>query len=122
MSKGIVLLLNAEYVQSIVLGRSFQKQGWKVTCFCSGKCTSGYTSRYLDERYVVPNVKTDESAFEAFFFDYLKNHKVSLIIPMIDDSAEFLSKNKEKIELGTTAGQEHSIHIFHPTTANPHFQ
>lgn len=103
MSKGIVLLLNAEYVQSIVLGRSFQKQGWKVTCFCSGKCTSGYTSRYLDERYVVPNVKTDESAFEAFFFDYLKNHKVSLIIPMIDDSAEFLSKNKEKIELEYSA-------------------
>lgn len=93
-----VLLLNAEYVQSIVLGRSFQKQGWKVVCFCSGKCTSGYTSRYLNERYVVPNVKTNVEAFEAFFFDYIQNHEVSLIIPMIDDSAEFLSKNKQKIE------------------------
>lgn len=98
MNKGIVLLLNAEYVQSIVLGRSFQRQGWKVTCFCSGKCTSGYTSRYLDERYVVPDVKKDEEAFRKFFFGYLQNHEVSLIIPMIDDSAEFLSKNKEKIE------------------------
>lgn len=98
MSKGRILLLNAEYVQSIVLGRSFQKQGWKVTCFCSGKCTSGYTSRYLDERCVVPNVKTDEKAFKTFFYDYICKNEVSLIIPMIDDSAEFLSKHKKEIE------------------------
>ena len=98
MSKGRILLLNAEYVQSIVLGRSFQKQGWKVVCFCSGKCTSGYTSRYLDERYVVPNLKTDKKDFETFFYNYISNNEVSLIIPMIDDSAEFLSKHKKEIE------------------------
>lgn len=98
MNKGKILLLNAESVQSIVLGKSFTEQGFKVVCFCSGKCTSGYTSRYLDERYVVPNIKTDKSAFEQYLFDYLKKNRVSLIIPMIDDSAEFLSKNKKRIE------------------------
>lgn len=98
MNNKCVLLLNAEYVQSIALGKSFQKEGWRVVCFCSGKCTSGYASKYLDERYVVPNVKTERVRFEKVLISYLTNHKVSLIIPMIDDSAEYLSKNKDRIE------------------------
>lgn len=93
-----VLLLNAEYVQSICLGRSFQKQGWRVVCFCNHKCTSGYVSRFLDERYKVPDVKTKYEDFDKYIKDYLTSHKVSLIIPMIDDSAEYLSKNKEYLE------------------------
>ena len=36
--------------------------------------------------------------FEAFLFTYIKAHKVDAIIPLADDGAEFLSKNKERIE------------------------
>lgn len=104
MNSGTLLLLNAEYVQSIVLVRSFMRLGWKVVGFCSGKCTSGYASRFLDERYVVPNVRTETKAFETFFYEYIAKNNVSLIIPMIDDSAEFLSKNKAKIE-----GENHVV-------------
>ena len=66
MEKRCVLLLNAEYVQSIVLGKSFLEKGWRVVCFCCGKCTSGYVSKYLDEHYVVPNIKTERDQFDAF--------------------------------------------------------
>ena len=93
-----VLLLNAEYVQSICLGRSFQKQGWTVTCFCNHKCSSGYVSRYLDERCISPDIKKEAALFEAFLTKYLDEHNVDLIIPMIDDSAEYLSCHKEELE------------------------
>lgn len=33
MNSGTLLLLNAEYVQSIVLARSFMRLGWKVVGF-----------------------------------------------------------------------------------------
>ena len=71
MKKKKVLLLNAEYVQSICLGRSFQNQGWMVICFCAQKCSSGYVSRYLDEHYISPDIKKDSTAFEAFLIKYL---------------------------------------------------
>lgn len=98
MKKKKVLLLNAEYVQSICLGRSFQNQGWMVICFCAQKCSSGYVSRYLDEHYISPDIKKDSTAFETFLIKYLENNCVDLIIPMIDDSAEYLSYHKVELE------------------------
>lgn len=93
-----VLLLNADYVQSICLGKSFKDQGWKVTCFCNNKCSSGYVSRYLDKRVAVPNSETDPIAFQKILHEYIKKEKVDLIIPMIDVSAKYLSQRKAQLE------------------------
>lgn len=93
-----VLLLNAEYVQSICLARSFKKLGWRVSLACTQKCSSGYVSRYRDKRVVCPDPVGESEKFHSFLFDFLETERVDLIIPMIDDSAEYLSRHKIELE------------------------
>lgn len=93
-----ILLTNAEGVQSICLARSLRKQGCRVVGFCNHKMTSGYVTRWLNKRYKSPDITRHPTAFKAFVMDYLQTHHVDVIIPLADDGAEFLSRNKEEIE------------------------
>lgn len=93
-----ILLINAEGVQAICLARSLRKQGHHVVGFCNHKMTSGYATRWLTEKHLSPDITLHKEEAKAFLFAYLKEHKIDLIIPLADDGAEFLSRNKEKIE------------------------
>ena len=93
-----LLLINAEGVQSICLARSLRKQGHYVIGFCNHKCTSGYTTRWLSERYKSPDITHQRTEFKSFLFDYLRNNSIDAIIPLADDGAEFLSRHKSDIE------------------------
>lgn len=93
-----VVLLNAEYVQSICLARSFKKQGWRVTLMCTHRCSSGYVSRYGDNRLICPDPIAEPKRFKDALCALMDKERIDLIIPMIDDSAEFLSRNKKEFE------------------------
>lgn len=93
-----VLLLNGENVQTICIASSLKHDNHFVIVFADSKFSSGYVSRYIDEKYVSPNIITHPKEFETFFYEYLSSNKIDLIIPMGDDSATFLSTNKEEIE------------------------
>lgn len=93
-----ILLINAEGVQAICMARSMRKQGHRVVGFCNHKMTSGYATKWLSEKHVSPDVTLQRNEFEKFLFAYIKANKVDAIIPLADDGAEFLSKNKERIE------------------------
>ena len=93
-----ILLINAEGVQAICLSKSLRKQGHFVIGFCNHKCTSGYATRWLNEKHKSPDITKDTANFKVFLYDYLGTHSVDAIIPLADDGAEFLSKNKEEIE------------------------
>ena len=92
-----ILLLNGETVQVVCMARALAKAGHQVSSLCDARCSSGYATRYVQFKYISPEV-TNESAFISFFYNHIKNHSYDLIIPMFDTSADFLSKNKEKIE------------------------
>ncbi|WP_308746142.1 ATP-grasp domain-containing protein [uncultured Bacteroides sp.] len=93
-----ILLINAEGVQAICLARSLRKQGHRVVGFCNHKMTSGYATRWLSEKHQSPDITLHTVEFKSFLYDYLGLHQVDLIIPLADDGADFLSKNKEIIE------------------------
>lgn len=93
-----ILLLNGENVQTICIARSLRQGGHRVIAFANSKLSSGYVSRYLSERYVSPDIVHHLDEFESYFYNYMALHHVDLIIPMGDESASFLSINKEKIE------------------------
>lgn len=93
-----ILLINAEGVQAICLARSLRKLGHKIVGFCNHKMTSGYVTRWLSERHVSPDITLHQEEFKLFLYNYLAKHIVDVIIPLADDGAEFLSKNKEEIE------------------------
>ena len=93
-----ILLLNGENVQTICIARSLRQDGHKVIAFANSKFSSGYASKYLNDRYVSPDIIHHLGEFENFFCNYMESHPVDLVIPMGDDSATYLSVNKEKIE------------------------
>ena len=63
-----VLLINAEGVQAICMARSLRKLGHNVVGFCNHKMTSGYTTRWLSEKYVSPDITLHHNEFEEFLF------------------------------------------------------
>ena len=93
-----ILLLNSECVQAICMARSLRKLGCHVIGFCNGKISSGYATRWLSERYVTPDILQNKDKFKQYLLDFLSHNKIDLIIPLADDSAEFLSANKDVIE------------------------
>lgn len=93
-----VLLLNGENVQTICVARSLRQQGHFVVVFANSRFSSGYASKYINKKYVSPDIIKCCSEFEAYLYEYLTKTQIDLIIPMGDDSATFLSQKKEHIE------------------------
>ena len=93
-----VLLLNGENVQSICIARSLREVGHSVVLFANSRISSGYASRYMNEKYIVPDIVHSLKAFEDFFYNYMSSGRVDIILPMGDEGATFLSLNKEHIE------------------------
>lgn len=96
MSK--ILLLDGEGVQVVCMARGLNKLGHELTALCAQKVSSGYATKYLHHKYKSPNVHLEAEAFKTYFYNHLKQHKYDLIIPMGDESAYFLSHEKEKVE------------------------
>lgn len=89
-----ILLLNGENVQAISIARALKDYGYNVFSFASSKISAGYASKYIDKKYVCPDIAKDEAGFMNFICSFLKSYNIDIIIPLGNDSAEFLSKNK----------------------------
>ena len=96
MSK--ILLLDGEGVQVVCMARELNKLGHELTALCAQRVSSGYATKYLQHKYKSPNLHLEPEAFKAYFYEHLKSHQYELIIPMGDESAYFLSLEKEKVE------------------------
>lgn len=93
-----ILLLSGEGVQVVALARGLKKCGTDVSALCESKLSSGYCTRWLDHRYIAPSMITQKEKFAAFFYNHITTNKYDVIIPTADESAEFLSREKEYIE------------------------
>ena len=93
-----ILLLDGEGVQVVCMARELNKLGHQLTAFCAQKISSGYATKYLHHKYISPNVHSEAAAFKAYFYAHLNEHQYDLIIPMGDESAYFLSREKETVE------------------------
>ncbi len=89
--KDTVLLLDAQTVQTLIIARSLNYSGYNVVLFCDSKSNYGYYTKYADQKVIAPSSK-DEENYVNFLINYIKNHKVSTIIPLTDDTALILSK------------------------------
>ena len=92
-----ILLLDGHTVQSISVARSLKESGYRVSAFISERISYGRVCRYIDDHIIAPPV-ADSINYLQFMQDYLILNKIDVIIPMYDDSAELLSRNKEILE------------------------
>lgn len=92
-----ILLLEGEGVQTVCMAKALNKLGHELTALCAQKMSSGYATRYLHHKYKCPDLHHEPEAYKEFFHEHLKSHSYDLIIPMIDESATFLSSNKKEL-------------------------
>lgn len=90
-----ILLLEGEGVQTVCMAKALYKLGHELTALCAQKMSSGYATRYLHHKYKCPDLHHESEAYKEYFYDHLKSHSYDLIIPMIDESATFLSSIKK---------------------------
>ncbi|MDR1055990.1 MAG: ATP-grasp domain-containing protein [Prevotellaceae bacterium] len=91
MNKSI-LILDAEGTQTLSIVRSLYKNGYKIYGFFHSKLSYGYHTRYIHQKILI-QYKSPE-AYLSFVQQFLSDKKIDIIIPMSDNSAQFLSKNK----------------------------
>ena len=92
-----VLLLDGHTVQAISVARSLKERGYEVTAFIESKLSYGYVCRYIDHKIKSPK-QNDAEKFLPFIKEFLRRAPQDLIIPLYNDSAEFLSIHKQEIE------------------------
>lgn len=102
-----ILLLNGESVQVVCMARALHRLGHEVSSLSHTKCSSGYVTRWVDHKYMCPEPVSHPEEYRKCFYEHITDHKYDLIIPMLDEGADFLSQEKIKVEeLGIRAAIE----------------
>lgn len=90
-----VLIFQAEGRQALPVCKGFYDLGCHVTVYCMSKLSTGYLTRYSDKKIVFQGSK------EEFFnrgMDLIETREFDLVVPLSDEGALFLSKNKTYLE------------------------
>lgn len=96
MSKS-VLLFDGGGTQTLPIAKSLSKDKYNVHAFYNKKWTYGYGTKYIHNKVLIPSSVYSEDNYLEFMIDYLERNKIDIIIPLGDVSANFLSKNKDRL-------------------------
>jgi predicted ATP-grasp superfamily ATP-dependent carboligase len=93
-----VVILDAQSIQTLPTSRSLKKMGFYVILICDNKNSYGFHTRFADQKIIAPSIQFNEEAFHRFFIEFVQSEKIDVVIPTIDYSARYLSKNKELLK------------------------
>ncbi len=100
-----ILLLDGQTVQAFSVAKALKKCNMHVTIFCDNIISYGYASRYPDKKVKCPSIKKSSAIYNSFLLNFLKINPIDLIMPLFDDSADLINKNRIEIEkLGVKIG------------------
>lgn len=88
-----VLLLDADGTQGLIIAESLFKSKYIVHSFCCDKYSYGFHSKYVKNKVIAPSAK-EESKYLNFLINYIQKNSIDVLLPMTDDAAEIISKNK----------------------------
>ncbi|MCH4155055.1 MAG: hypothetical protein LKF31_01995 [Muribaculaceae bacterium] len=91
-----ILILDADGTQTLPLAKSLNEKNYIVHGLCRTKLSYGYHSRYLTFSNIAPS-PLEESEYIEFLSDYIKRNNIKFLIPLSDDTASLLSKNKDRL-------------------------
>jgi predicted ATP-grasp superfamily ATP-dependent carboligase len=92
-----VTLLDGQIIQAISIAKQLKKSGFYVILLCDSKFSYGYNTKYCDRKIICPSIKDNLDVFHIFLLNFLKTHTIDVLIPMNDNSAEYLSKYKNQL-------------------------
>lgn len=91
-----VLILDGGAAHAMAIAECLKKSGYSVAVICDDKNEYGYHTKFADERYL--GVDSHKPEYAEFMLKFLKEHKIDVLIPTSDTSAEFMSFHKEELE------------------------
>ncbi len=89
--KRTVMLLEAFARQVLPIAKGFSRLGYDVVTVNQTRFDLGHVTRYAKYRVLLPELTVD--AVEALISQY----GVDLVVPLSDESADFLSRHKERL-------------------------
>ena len=97
-SKIKVLLLDGYTLQAYSVSKSLKKVGFNVSILTPKKISYGYFSRFPDRKIICPDIK-QETLYKKFLIEFLQKNHFDVVLPLFDDSADFLSRHYDEINL-----------------------
>ena len=91
-------ILDGQSVQAVAFAKSLKSRGHKTVLFCEKKISFGYYTKYSCKSIISPPIKPNSHEFKDFFFKYINKFGLDVAIPMNDESAMFLSYNKDVLK------------------------
>lgn len=91
-----VLLLEADYTQSLPTAKSLYKHGFEVDGVFSDKWSYGYGSRFIKKKYIFKDT-ADTKAYFDFIMPILSKGQYDAVIPLNDESSTLLAKYRNKL-------------------------
>lgn len=92
-----IAILEGDTIQTLTAAKSIKKKGFRVILFYETRHSYGYHTKYADIKIKAPSISEDKSSFHPFFLKHIKDYQIDAAIPMFDNSAEYLSKNKTEL-------------------------
>lgn len=92
-----ILITDGVARQVLPIVKGLKKLGCHITIICFSKLDVGYSTKYADERILLSCKESDIQYQEQYVLNLIQNQKFDLVIPMSDETAEYLSRNKESI-------------------------
>ena len=96
-----VLLVDGCDRQTLPLARAFHELGCTVATLNSSKLDNGYTSKYVDQKYLNKDVRDNKLVHINTISTLIKSKKFDVVVTTSDDTAEQLSLIKSDIENNT---------------------
>lgn len=89
-----VFLFGAGGRQGLAMCRGFYKLGCKVTAYCRNKYDTGYLTRFSASKILYDKNNMYNEDFLHYGLREIKSGKYDLVVPLGDETADFLSQNK----------------------------
>lgn len=97
-----VLLIEGRARQVLPMSKALHKMGCEVTTYNSSKLDPGYASKYPDRKLLAYFDAHDAEGSLKAIRSELKKYHYDIVIPLNDDVAIILAKNKTELEKYTT--------------------
>ena len=101
LDKLTVLLVDGGDRQTLPLARAFHELGCTVATLNASKLDNGYTSKYVNHKYLDKNIRENKCAHIKAIRGLVETQKFDVVVTTSDDTAEQLSLIKLDIEKQT---------------------
>ena len=95
--KGNVLVTDAQMRSSLAVIRSLGKKKLNVTAGEETYFTTGFFSKYCNNKIVYPSPKKEEDKFIDYILNSIKNNNIDVIFPVADNCLKPIIENREEL-------------------------